>query len=96
MSCQHEDFEANVGVHRLTNDAGQVHAWMADVEVKCAQCGLPFTFPGLANGISSTEARVSVSGEKMSVPIKPQDQPHFSFFPGFNVRHTSNDPSSSH
>jgi hypothetical protein len=88
--CQHEDFQANVGVHRLTRgDDGPVYAWIADVEVKCSQCGLPFEFPGLANGISSTEARVSINGQKMSVPLKPADKQHFEFFPGFDVRQTA-------
>ena len=88
--CQHEDFIAKVDVNRITRgEGGEVYAYMADVSVKCAQCGKPFTFPGFANGISSHEARVSISGEVLSVPIKPNDQEHFEFFPGFNVRQTT-------
>ena len=86
-TCQHEDFRADVDVHRLTRgEGGEVYAYMCDVKVKCAQCDKPFTFPGFANGISSHEARVSISGEVLSVPIKPNDQEHFEFYPGFDVK----------
>jgi hypothetical protein len=89
MACEHKDFKALVDVHRLTRgEDGPVYAWTCDIRVRCLDCGLPFTFPGLANGISSHEARVSVSGEVLNVPMKPQDQEHFEFFTGFNVRHT--------
>lgn len=65
-----------------------MYAYTCDFRVKCAECGLPFTFPGLPNGISSHEARVSINGQVMVVPIKPADKKHFEFFPGFDVHHT--------
>ena len=88
--CQHENFEARVDVNRLTRgEGGEVYAYHADIRVKCSQCGEEFTFPGFANGISSHEARVSIDGKVLGVPLKPASQEHFEFFPGFNVRHTS-------
>ena len=88
--CEHKDFECFCDVHRLTRgDDGPVYAYMLDVKVRCKDCQTPFTFPGFANGISSHEPRVSISEHILSVPIKPADQPHFEFFPGFDVRHTS-------
>jgi hypothetical protein len=85
--CDHSNFRALAGIHRLTNDENVVHAWMCDLRVQCCDCELEFTFPGFSNGISSHEARVSIDGKVLSVPIKPSNQEAFSFFPGFNVRH---------
>jgi len=88
--CQHEDFRVDADVHRLQRgEGGEVHAYMLDIKLKCTQCNTSFTFPSFPNGISSHEARVSVSGEVLSVPVKPQDQEHFNFFPGFDVKHTA-------
>jgi hypothetical protein len=89
--CQHEDFTASVDVNRLTRgEGGEVYAYSCDIRVKCSKCGLPFTFPGFANGISSHEARVSINGEVLCVPMKPADKLNFVFYPGFNVTHTEN------
>lgn len=88
--CEHKEFEALVEVNRLTRgEGGEVYAWTCDLRIKCRDCGLPFTFPGFANGISSVEGRVSINGETLCIPIKPQGQEHFNFFPGFNVRQTA-------
>ena len=87
-SCEHKNFRVDAIVNRLTREeGGPVYAYTCDLKVKCVECDLPFTFPGLANGISSHEARVSINGETMCVPIKPADKTHFEFFPGFDVRH---------
>jgi hypothetical protein len=83
--CQHENFDATVEVARLTNKEGIVHAYSADIKVVCHDCKLPFEFPGFAHGISSHEARVSIDGQTMCVPLKPKGQEAFSFYPGFNV-----------
>jgi hypothetical protein len=61
---------------------------MCDIRVACKDCGLPFTFPGFANGLSSVEGRVSIGGEILRIPVKPRDQEHFEFFPGFDVEQT--------
>jgi hypothetical protein len=74
-------------VNRLTRgEGGPVYAYTCDIKLRCTQCGIPFTFPGFANGISSHEARVSINGEVLCVPVKPADKEHFEFFPGFDVK----------
>ena len=83
--CEHLDFEASVEVSRLLNKEGVVHAYCADIKVQCAECKLPFEFPGFAHGVSSHEARVSIDHQVLNVPLKPKGQQAFSFYPGLNV-----------
>jgi len=88
MTCEHKDFNATVEVHRLTRgEGGEVYAYSADIRIQCKECGLPFEFPGLPGGISSSEARVSIDCQTLNVPLKPSDQKDFNFFTGFNVKH---------
>lgn len=60
MKCDHEEFEAKVDVNRLT-DSGR---FMADIRIKCKQCGEPFRFLGLPCGVAvsadGTEARIAI------------------------------------
>ena len=70
-SCKHEDFQANVGVHRLA-DTG---TFLADVQVRCAQCHLPFSFTGLPLAISTTRANVNIDATIVSLPIEPGPKP---------------------
>jgi len=62
------NFSAAVKVARL-EDSGQ---FMAEVRVKCDECGLPFQFLGLEPGIDLQGARVSVDGLEASLAICPQ------------------------
>lgn len=53
MACQHEDFEAEVAVGRITGEEdGDVVAFVADVKIQCAECGEPFGFRGMPPGLS--------------------------------------------
>lgn len=52
MSCQHEDFEADVKVGRVTDDdGGDVVAFVAEVRVRCVECGENFGFRGMPPGL---------------------------------------------
>ena len=66
--CKHEDFAANVAVARL-EDSGR---FMAEITVKCAQCGKPFQFLGLEPGLDLNGARVSLDGLEANIAISPQ------------------------
>lgn len=60
-ACEHHNFAASVKVARLTHtENGPVTGYTADVTVKCADCGLPFRFLGLAAGNHYAEPRVSM------------------------------------
>jgi hypothetical protein len=65
--CKHEDFKANVGVARLEDSGG----FVAEITVKCSQCGLPFQFLGLEPGIDTQGASVSIDGLEARIAIVP-------------------------
>lgn len=65
--CDHKDFHAHVGVARM-EDTGQ---FMAEITVKCSECGEPFQFLGLEPGIDTQGARVSIDGLEARIAICP-------------------------
>lgn len=75
VDCSHEDFAANVDVHRLCDDAGRVRTFLAEVSVRCAQCGLPFHFVGPNCGLSFTKPSVNVGATTLHAPISPGEGP---------------------
>lgn len=72
MKCDHDQFEVNVGVHRLTEtEGGPVTRYTTDISVKCGMCGLPFRFLGLPFGLHFAESRLSVDSLELRAPIEP-------------------------
>jgi hypothetical protein len=70
--CTHENFDAAVGVHRLTHvDGGPVTGYSAEVRIRCTHCGVPFEFLGLQPGIDTQGARVSMDGQELRIAITP-------------------------
>ena len=70
-SCQHEQFAADVNVHRL-DDPGKALVFFADITVRCHQCREPFRFLGVPAGLSFERPAVSVDGLTLSAPIEPE------------------------
>lgn len=70
MSCKHENFEAHVAVARI-EDKGR---FMADVSIKCRDCGVPMQFMGLEPGMDYNGARVSLDGLEARMGIHPKGQ----------------------
>jgi hypothetical protein len=68
--CAHMNFSADVIVARL-EDSGR---FMAEVKVKCADCGEPFQFLGLEPGLDLSGARVSIDGLEANMAIAPTSQ----------------------
>lgn len=68
--CKHTDFEASVQVNRL-DDVGR---FMADVRVKCAECGTPFRFVGLPSGVDLNSPTVSIDATEGRFPIGPKGE----------------------
>lgn len=66
--CTHRDFHANVKVIRFEDGPG----CMAEVTVKCAECGKPFQFLGLGPGLNMAWAAVSVDGLEARLAICPE------------------------
>ena len=72
MTCDHDGFEAFVGVHRLAIPEGDpITGYAADIKIRCKKCKLPFRFIGLIPGASSREPRTSFRGEELRAPIEP-------------------------
>lgn len=65
MPCPHEQFAANVDVHRLL-DSGR---FQADIRIECAQCHTPFRFLGLPCGVDLNGAAVSADGTEARLAI---------------------------
>lgn len=70
MKCEHKDFSAEVDVSRL-EDTGR---FMADVRIKCADCGLPFRFIGLPCGVDVNGAAVNINGQEAHLSIAPHNE----------------------
>jgi hypothetical protein len=70
--CPHLNFKSVVKVYRLTDvPDGPVTAFTADIEIKCADCALPFRFLGVAVGVHPIEPRASADALELRAPIEP-------------------------
>ena len=70
MTCNHSQFEANVNVKRLT-DKDEVTGYLAEVKIKCAQCGTQFAFKGLPMGLDLYGATVDPDRLQANLAIEP-------------------------
>jgi len=69
--CPHESFYGNFNINRF-EDTGR---FSADITIKCATCGEPFRFLGLAAGLDFDKPMVSIDGLELRAPIQPQGEP---------------------
>lgn len=69
-ACPHMNFDATVTVNRL-EDSGR---FIADVMIKCLDCGEPFQFLGLEPGVRLSGAAVSLTGLEAHLSILPDSQ----------------------
>ena len=67
-SCKHMNFEASVNVARI-EDKGR---FMAEIHIRCKDCGTPFQFMGLKPGFDFNGATVSLDGLEANIGIHPQ------------------------
>lgn len=75
MSCQHENFESDVAVGRIAaEEDGDIVIFVADVRVKCVDCGESFGFRGLPPGMSWGEPTRTVDALEACLPLlSPSD-----------------------
>ena len=75
MTCLHEEFDAKVGVGRLTSEeGGPVTGYIAEIRISCLQCGKPFQFLGLEPGIDLQGARVSIDALEAHIALVPEGE----------------------
>ena len=73
MSCEHKNFEADVVVHRTLNGDNSLLSFMADVKIRCRDCGMSFKFSGLERGLNLYGAMMSVDGLEARLAIVPSN-----------------------
>lgn len=72
MTCEHNNFQCMANIGRLCGEeGGPITGYTADIEIRCADCGLQFRFVGLNAGSSHIEPRVSIDGTQLRAPIEP-------------------------
>lgn len=70
-NCRHSYFHAEVTVSLLSKlESGAVDDFAVDIQVRCADCGLRFRFPGIQHGVHY-EPRTSLDGTELRVSIEP-------------------------
>lgn len=79
--CAHPDFAAEVDVHRL-EDTGK---FIADVRIKCVECGEPFRFVGLPSGIHFSHPTVSIDETELHAPIEPEGEKRLQMSASFQM-----------
>ena len=70
MACAHNNFDASVRVARI-EDKGR---FMAEIQIKCRECGIPMQFMGLEPGFNFNGATVSLDGLEANIGIHPRGQ----------------------
>jgi hypothetical protein len=82
--CKHCAFDCNVDINRL-EDIGR---FVADVTIKCAECGVPFRFLGLPIGLDINSAMVSPDGTEARMGVAPRGEsvPEAKGVEGFAVK----------
>lgn len=65
--CSHSNFVCSANVARLEDIA----AFSVDIQIKCTDCGTPFTFIGVPGGWSMNQPMVSPCGMELRCPIQP-------------------------
>lgn len=71
MKCEHEQFQTESNVIRLTNNAGAVDGYCVEFRVSCSKCGRPFVFIGAPHGWSVKGPSMSVDEMELRTPIAP-------------------------
>lgn len=70
MTCKHLKFDAVVRVARV-EDIGR---FIAEIRVKCIECGTPFQFQGIQPGMNYNGPTVSLDGLEANLPVFPDGQ----------------------
>lgn len=73
--CIHLEFACEAAVGRLTDgDDGPVRNFVAEIKIRCTQCGLPFRFIGAPTGYSFKHPTVDVPATELRAPIAPGER----------------------
>lgn len=79
--CYHLMFDANIAVARVgeadenNTMPGMPTAFVAEITIKCGDCGEHFKFDGVPAGLSYDSPATSVDGRELRAPIRPETLP---------------------
>lgn len=93
--CEHLNFAAEVDVNRLPQvEGGPVKRYVADVRIRCVECGVAFRFIGLPAGLDLNGAAVSIDATEAHLAIAPKGEVVSVLeggVVGFSIRNTTED-----
>lgn len=70
--CKHMKFQSAISVYRLTEPGSdEVKGYVADVRIKCSDCGVPMEFLCERQGSSLTEPAASLDHKELRCPLRP-------------------------
>jgi len=77
MTCQHLNFNCYADVGRLHEEGNpnKIVSHMVDIKINCRDCGLPFEFIGIPNGMSFYQPMLNIDNTELRAPIKPSTDP---------------------
>ena len=92
--CPHLAFAATVNVNRIGTEEtadGSPRAYVAEVSVKCEDCGELFRWSGCRAGLSYDHPMVSPDETELRAPLRPGSaDPDFGMgLPGFSISVTA-------
>jgi hypothetical protein len=91
--CEHNVFAVNANIGRLSQtEGGPITHYVAEITVKCDECGMPFEFVGLPLGVSAYRPTVSIDGLELRAPITPPGTKPPDGLLGFAVRMEEAEP----
>lgn len=88
-ACAHEEFEVWADINRLSEEeGGPIHAYSADIRIRCKDCQEPFRFIGVPAGVLGDRPACSVDETELHAPIRPASaDPDFGLgIPGFAIQ----------
>ena len=71
VPCIHDNFECHLGVNRLLSDEEMLVGYAVDIDIECADCGIPFEFVGLPLGRSPAHPTSDPFRHELRAPITP-------------------------
>ncbi len=68
--CEHKNLMTECRV-ALLEDTGRR---MAEIKIRCLDCGVPFRFMGLPAGLDFDRPTVSIDGVELNAPVEPETE----------------------
>ena len=70
--CEHKEFKTQANIFRLSNiERGPITNYLAEIEITCAECHMPFKFKGLEGGLNKDYPTTDVERIQARMPIEP-------------------------